>query len=141
MRLYFAYGSNMANAQMAQRCPQSKKIGVARLPGYRWIISGRGYATVVQAPQDEVEGVLFEISPSDEAALDRFEGVAAGSYAKAELRVWLGQQDKVALAYVDPVTDEGAPRKEYVQRINAGLADAGLSPEYVVRAVRKFIPA
>ena len=39
--LNFAYGSNMWDAQMAKRCPQSKKIGVARLRGYRWIVSVR----------------------------------------------------------------------------------------------------
>ena len=45
-----------------------------------------------------------------------------------------------ALVYVDLVTEEGAPRTEYIGRINAALRDAGLSPEYVAGAVRRFIP-
>lgn len=141
MKLYFAYGSNMWDAQMAKRCPQSKKIGGARLRGYRWIISIRGYANVVESKEDEVEGVLFEISQSDEDSLDRYEGVSSGSYRKADLRVLHGEKEEVALVYFDPITAEGAPKKEYIQRINSGLADAKLSEGYVTRYVRKFIPA
>jgi hypothetical protein len=35
---------------------------------------------------------------------------------------------------------QGTPREEYIQRINAGLADAMLSDDYVAQ-VQKFIPA
>jgi gamma-glutamylcyclotransferase len=45
-----------------------------------------------------------------------------------------------ALVYVDLVTEEGSPRTEYIGRMNAALRDAGLSPEYVAGAVRRFIP-
>ena len=62
MRLYCAYGSNMWSVQMEERCSPSKKVGVARLLDYRWIISARGYANVVKSMNDYVEGVLFEIS-------------------------------------------------------------------------------
>lgn len=65
MKSYFAYGSNMGNQQMAQRCPDNRKLGHACLPGFRWIISISGCATVVESPGEEVEGVLFEISESD----------------------------------------------------------------------------
>lgn len=126
---------------MAKRCPQSKKIGVARLRGYRWIVSVRGYANVVESKEDEVEGVLFEISQSDEDLLDRHEGISSGSYHKADLLVLHGEKEEVAFVYLDPVTAEGAPKKEYIQRINSGLADAKLSKGYVTRYVRKFIPA
>lgn len=141
MRLYFAYGSNLWDAQMARRCPGSRKIGVARLRGCRWIITARGYASVVESAADEVEGVLFEISQADEVSLDRYEGVAAGVYRKADLRVVHGGRETWALVYVDSITAEGAPRTEYIGRINFGLADAKLSEGYVARQVRKFIPA
>ena len=126
---------------MKQRCPQSKKLGTAHLPGYRWIISARGYANVVKSKDDKVEGVLYLISVSDENSLDKDEGVASGAYRKATLRVAGSQGEEEALVYVDPVTEEGVPKKEYIRRINSGLADAKLSPEYVSRYVRKFIPA
>ncbi len=141
MTLYFAYGSNMWGAQMAKRCPQSRRIGVARLRGYRWIISTRGYANVVESEDDEVEGVLFDISQSDEDSLDRHEGVASGIYSKAYLHVLHDDEEEVALVYVDSVTEEGVPKTEYVSRINSGLADANLSAIYVARHVRRFVPA
>ena len=141
MRLYFAYGSNMWDVQMAARCPGSRKIGIARLRGYRWIITARGYANVVESAADEVEGVLFEISRTDEDSLDRYEGVAAGMYRQAELRVLHEGKEALALVYVDSVTAEGPPKQEYIGRINSGLADAKLSAGYVARHVRKFIPA
>ena len=141
MRLYFAYGSNMWSAQMEKRCSQSKKIGVACLLDYRWIISKRGYANVVESMNDYVEGVLFEISATDEASLDTYEGVSSGSYQKAELTVLHEGLAKVALVYVDPVTVEGSPKQEYIQRINSGLADAKLSDAYVTRYMRRYIPA
>lgn len=57
-------------------------IGKAFLPKYRWIITRRGYANVVPSEQDEVEGMLFEISKKDEEGLDCYEGVHQGSYDK-----------------------------------------------------------
>jgi len=125
---------------MKKRCPQSKKIGIARLSGYRWIISARGYANVVESAEDDVEGVLFEISHSDEKSLDEYEGVASGSYRKAELRVLHEEKEKDALVYIDLITVEGTPKDEYIHRINAGIKDAKLSSAYVTRYVRKFIP-
>ena len=139
MKCYFAYGSNMWNEQMRKRCPQSRKIGVAVLPGYRWIITTRGYASMVESPEEQVEGVLFEISESDEQALDRFEGVASGNYQKHDLTVRQGNHDVIAMVYIDPITAEGEPKEEYIHRINAGLADADLSDRYITRQVRRFI--
>ncbi len=141
MKPYFAYGSNMADGQMAKRCPDARKLGRARLAGYRWIISTRGYANVVESPGAEVEGVLFEISVSDERALDRYEAVASGLYGKAMLPVRFGDSEITALVYVGPHQDEGVPKREYIGRINEGLADAGLSEGYLRTQVRKFIPS
>ncbi len=130
----------MQNAQMQRRCPESKKLGVATLRGFRWIISMRGYANVVKSADDEVEGVLFQISDADEESLDGFEGVHSGSYVKRDLPVLQANQEQRALVYTDPVTTEGNPKAEYVNRINAALRDARLSAAYVVGHVRCFVP-
>ncbi|KAH8668779.1 hypothetical protein BX600DRAFT_510843 [Xylariales sp. PMI_506] len=52
--LYFAYGSNLSPTQMAQRCPESRVLGLAHLPGWKWLINDRGYANIVQ--EDNTEG-------------------------------------------------------------------------------------
>ncbi|KAF3806244.1 hypothetical protein GCG54_00006006 [Colletotrichum gloeosporioides] len=78
---YFAYGSNLSTTQMKQRCPSSRLVGLAILRNYTFIINGRGYANVVQNGTDDVAndagvyGVVYKISPEDEASLDRCEGV------------------------------------------------------------------
>ena len=49
---YFAYGSNLHLAQMAQRCPGSKFVGKATLSGYEWQIYSRGVANVIKSGTD-----------------------------------------------------------------------------------------
>lgn len=126
---------------MKDRCPQSKKIGMARLSGYRWIISTRGYANVIESKEDFVEGVLFGISPSDEPSLDKKEGVAIGCFRKANLPVICRENEISELVYIDPIKTEGRPNEKYIQRINSGIEDADLSPMYIERYMRKFILA
>lgn len=77
---YFAYGSNMDAEQMRERCPDSELISVAVLQDYRLgftIYSPTrkcGCADIVASPTDSVCGLLYRVSDSDLAALDRFEG-------------------------------------------------------------------
>ncbi len=84
---YFAYGSNLHVAQMAQRCPDSVFLGKATLPGYRWQINQRGVANVVKSPRHDVEGLVFLVTPTDEAVLDRSEGVSKSLYLKKQLSI------------------------------------------------------
>ncbi len=139
MKRYFAYGSNLDRAQMNARCPENRRIGKAILPGYRWIITTRGYANVVPCQEEAVEGVLYEISPSDEASLDWHEGVANGHYEKKTVRILLNGEVTSAMIYIDPITEEGSPRAEYVRRIEASIVDAELTPAYVERCIRKWL--
>ncbi|MBI3039282.1 gamma-glutamylcyclotransferase [bacterium] len=140
MKYYFAYGSNMWETQIIKRCPDSRKIGIARLSGYRWIISSRGFANVVISNKDAVEGILYEISASDESTLDKCEGVDSGGYGKAMLCVIHKGKEKKALVYIDPTVHEGKPKPEYIERLNSALSDANLSMAYITRYVRNFIP-
>lgn len=139
--LHFAYGSNLGLAQMKARCPHHRVLGRATLAGYRWIISKRGYANIVVSSSDSVEGVVYELSAADVASLDVHEGVSAGAYVKHNLGVRLDGTTVEAMVYLDPITEEGTPTTEYARRINVGIVDAALSPDYVARHIRKFVPA
>ncbi|MGO9379973.1 MAG: DNA methyltransferase [Dissulfurispiraceae bacterium] len=139
-KLYFAYGSNLWLEQMKERCPNHRLIGDGVLRGYRWIISKRGYANIVKSAPDEVHGIVYEIKKSDEDTLDVKEGVNKGSYRKETLSVEVGGKNQSCLVYVDLVMQEGSPQKEYIERMNRGIRDAKLSPEYVKRYIRAFIP-
>jgi gamma-glutamylcyclotransferase (GGCT)/AIG2-like uncharacterized protein YtfP len=126
---------------MKDRCPEHRLVGNGILKGYRWIITTRGYANIVKSVSDEVHGVVYEISESDEKSLDRYEGVQSGSYRKEMLKIEMGNESKECLVYVDPVEEEGKPKEEYIERINKGISDSRLPPEYIDRYIRKFIPA
>ncbi|HEY4743843.1 MAG TPA: gamma-glutamylcyclotransferase family protein [Desulfuromonadaceae bacterium] len=139
--LYFAYGSNLWCRQMAMRCPGQRTIGAGRLPGWRWIITARGYASIVRSEPDYVLGTVYDLSESDVLSLDRFEGIGRGNYCKERIRVDMEGQALDCLVYIDPVVEEGSPQEEYIVRINNGIHDAGLATDYVARYLRPFIPA
>lgn len=131
MPLYFAYGANMDAAAMALRCPVSRLIGGGRLPGYRFIIMREGYASVVRDPARTVYGVLWELARDDIPALDRYEGVAGGLYAKATLPVTTATGVKRALIYLGRSTAPGRPRPGYLEAVLAAAHVVQLQPAYI----------
>jgi len=139
MTLYFAYGSNMWEEQMRHRCPASVKRGHGVLSGYRWIIYERGYANIVPDADSEVHGTVYTLEPEDEIVLDRAEGVHLQQYAKERLPVRMGEQTVECLVYQDPVTVEGPPKTEYVDRMRNGIRDANLPADYVRNVLEPFL--
>jgi cation transport regulator ChaC len=119
--LYFAYGSNMDEAQMAHRCPGAEMTGVGVLHGYRFIINNRGYATLCAESSGTVSGVLWRLAAEHEAALDRYEGVASGLYDKCYRTVNISESDTVlALVYIDHCNRSiGLPKQGYLEKIIA----------------------
>ena len=67
---------------MARRCPRSKALGLARLERHRLAVMREGWLTAVRDPRSAVHGVLWDLALADVAALDRYEGVPQGLYAK-----------------------------------------------------------
>ena len=139
-RLYFAYGSNMNKAQMAARCPGSRWLGAATLSDYRWIIAADGYANAIPSRGNIVEGILFEITPADEAELDIYEEVSAGCYAKHVVSVQHIGGTVDALVYLNPVTDKGVAEPAHLEPLRRAMfVDGGLSEAYLTRYILPFI--
>ena len=128
---YFAYGSNMNNEQMKHRCPTAVPNGVAKLLKHRFLINTRGVASVEPDKKADVYGVLWNITPADEAVLDQYEGVASGLYLKRVLDVQIDVRVVPALIYVATTNHYGSPRRGYLETIVRGATDNGLPPEYV----------
>jgi hypothetical protein len=138
-RLYFAYGSNMGKVRMAARCPRSTRLGPATLPGYRWIIAADGYANVVHSAADAVEGVLFELTPADEASLDICE-VHGGWYGKQVMAVQYAGASVQALVYLHALTATGVAAPDYLEPLRAAVfVDGCLSEAYLARHILPFI--
>lgn len=137
--LYFAYGSNMDRKQMGCRCPGAEHVCAASLPDYRFIINNRGYATLQFAPGAEVPGVLWRLQPSDEVALDRYEGYPAGLYDKGHRSVYDTAGNAFqALMYIDHRNGTlGAPREGYLERILVAAEEHAL-PERHIELLRAW---
>jgi gamma-glutamylcyclotransferase len=104
-----------------------------------------------------VYGLVFSLTPTDESRLDKNEGVPH-AYTKELLTVdfWSGStsykidtskrpdEKREMLVYIDRKRISPAePRKEYVYRMNQGIADAvklGVPEGYVREIMRGFIP-
>jgi gamma-glutamylcyclotransferase (GGCT)/AIG2-like uncharacterized protein YtfP len=117
MPLYFAYGANMDAAQMAERCPLSEMLGLARLMRHRLAVMREGWLTVVRDPSAAVHGVLWSLALSDIPALDRFEEVGRGLYAKIVQPVVAKGGPKHALVYVGANAGPGEANPGYLAAV------------------------
>jgi hypothetical protein len=131
MPLYFAYGSNMNVDAMARRCPRSKALGAARLARHRLCVMREGWLNVVPDPRAAVHGVLWDLAISDVPALDRYEGVPRGLYAKV-LRLVLTQGGaKRALVYFGANAGPGSARPDAIAEALAAARYWRMPPEAI----------
>lgn len=140
---YFAYGSNMLSARLLARCPSAKPLDVARLDGYqlRWHkVSTDGSGKCNIAPDSgegaHVLGMIYEISSSDKAALDKAEGVGKG-YEEESISVAIGECKYQAIAYLATFTDDTLrPYAWYHAFVLAGAREFDF-PDYYLEQIKK----
>jgi hypothetical protein len=128
MPLYFAYGSNMNVDAMGRRCPRSKTLGLARLERHRLAVMREGWLTAVRDPSSAVYGVLWDLALSDIAALDRYEGLPQGLYAKVLQAVVAERGPKRAIVYFGANAGPGVPRPPYIAEVLAAARSWPLPP-------------
>jgi Gamma-glutamyl cyclotransferase, AIG2-like len=131
MPLYFAYGANMSVSGMARRCPRSKPLGPARLARHRLAVMREGWLTVARDPRSSVHGVVWELALGDVPALDRYEGLARGLYAKLTQPVLAVQGPRRAIVYVGANAGPGAARTDYIADIIAAARSWPLPAEAI----------
>ena len=135
---YIAYGSNMNLEQIERRCPGARVAGKGWLKDHRLFFAGRSEAAVASIEPAEghaVPVVLWEITPRDEQALDRYEGYP-WFYGKQDLTVEVNGKQVSAMVYVmGPGFAYGAPSKSYLDCIREGYASAGFDTAVLDEAV------
>ncbi|HJN90785.1 MAG TPA: gamma-glutamylcyclotransferase family protein [Verrucomicrobiota bacterium] len=136
--IYFAYGSNMCSAQMAERCPGGQALGQAELHGWQFLINIRTYATIEAKLGTVTYGVLWSLTSEDITTLDHYESVAEGMYVKTNLIIQQAGEPMEALVYIDPVCEPGQPKPAYLQTILAGAAQFGLPSAYITDLARDW---
>ncbi len=131
-RAYFAYGSNLSVTQMAARCPGARPLGRATLPGWRWLIMSRGYASIAPDPAASVEGLLWVLTEPDERRLDEYEGVAEGHYTKDLVEVTKRAGGRIhAMVYVGTDAIPGTPVPGYLERVIAAAKEQALPESWI----------
>jgi gamma-glutamylcyclotransferase (GGCT)/AIG2-like uncharacterized protein YtfP len=136
IKLYFAYGMNTNRDEMAYRCPTAVALGKAVLPGYRFEF--KSFATIVPSPGEQVEGVLWTITESDELALDILEGYPE-FYDKKHVKVQQGI-DYIAMTYIMNPREKGyAPSDGYYSMVSEGYQAFGLSQQQLLDAKNRSI--
>ena len=136
-KLYFAYGMNTNQEEMAYRCPGARALGKAILLGYR--LEFKSFATIVPSPNSSVEGVLWTITTSDESALDVLEGYPE-FYDKKTVSIEHQDQSYIAMTYIMGPREQGrAPSDGYYSMVSEGYQTFGLSQKQLLEAKLRSI--
>jgi gamma-glutamylcyclotransferase (GGCT)/AIG2-like uncharacterized protein YtfP len=139
--LYAAYGSNLDPHQMAIRCPHSPLHGTGWLLGWRITFGGEGWdgalPTLAEEDGREVFVALYEVTSTDESALDQWESAESGLYRKVRVRVATLDGEQAAWVYVLNDFEGGLPSAMTVG-ILADAAEAAGAPDDYVAELRSL---
>ena len=130
---YFAYGSNLNQKQMLERCPDSKPRFIATLPNYKLVFVGwsrqrrGGVASIKPFRGEKVLGAIYEVSDRDLRQLDSKEGYP-DNYNRLKVTVFKEKGEPVeAITYIKArQSEETPPSPEYLSIIQQGYRDWGL---------------
>ena len=138
-RIYIAYGSNMSEVQMAQRCPDAILAGTGRVNGYELLFKGSltgCYATIEKKADAFVPVVLWHISAADERRLDAYEGFPR-FYYKKEVEVETDDGTVCGLVYIMHEDRQfGIPEPWYYQNMERDYSKFGFNLSILRRGLR-----
>jgi gamma-glutamylcyclotransferase (GGCT)/AIG2-like uncharacterized protein YtfP len=139
-KFYIAYGSNLNLEQMANRCPTARVVGAGMLTDWHLLFRGAhegAVATVEPMTGGNVPVLVWEITPADEAALDRYEGFPF-LYRKEEVEVRLDEKPVTGMIYImNEGRPVGTPSCYYYSVILEGYKTAGFDTDILRTAVRE----
>ena len=138
-RVFAAYGVAVNRAEMAKHCPTAKLIGTTELKNYRIAFCGSkadALATIEKTKGGSVPALLWEISPQDEAALDRWIGVPE-LYREATIKV---RRDGAPVDALIFILISGKPQNKpsafYYSTLLEGYRAAGFDADILKAAVQ-----
>lgn len=144
MTLYFAFGSNMDFSQMSARCPSARVVGIGEFMGHQ--LGFPHFSTARQCavagywpnPETSVWGVVYDVSDTDLAHLDTFEGFSPArdrnlnKYNRVQIGVRCNGQILDCMTYeATPHDAPGLTSKHYLGQLISGARQHGLPQNYV----------
>lgn len=145
-RLYLAYGSNLNLEQMSLRCPDATVLGTAELKDYELLFKGSGtgsYLTVERRKGSTVPLGVWEVSETDERALDRYEGCPRFYYKKTvvlpvtEDATGETRRRRCFIYIMHEDRKQGMPFASYVRTCREGYDDFGFDRRYLDAALER----
>jgi gamma-glutamylcyclotransferase (GGCT)/AIG2-like uncharacterized protein YtfP len=125
--IYLAYGSNLNLGQMTRRCATAWALGSVKLKGYKLTFRGMDGGAVANIEPDAagvVPGLLWELRPADEAALDRYEGFPHLYHKETVTVTCRGNQVKAMVYVMNEGLMFGTPGGRYYNVIRQGYRQA-----------------
>ena len=130
---YAAYGMNTNLHSMSGRCPGARCLGPALLPDYRFRFAH--HADVVPEVGGQVHVVLWEITRSDLASLDRLEGWPVYYDRDWVPVIWQGQTIPALTYYMQPGSSDCAPDRFYWDMLTEGYTEHGIPADQLYQAL------
>ena len=127
---YFAYGMNTNLDEMAARCPGAVCLGPAWINDYALVF--RYFADIEPSPGNWCDGVLWEITDDNLAALDRLEGYP-WHYTRFTVVVHTDRGSDTALVY--QMTDqsyEQPPSGHYYNMVAEGYVQNSVPTDQLI---------
>lgn len=144
MTLYFAFGSNMDFSQMSARCPSAHVVGIGQLLenalGFPHFSIARQCAVAGYrlALGKSVWGVIYDVSETDLAYLDTFEGFSPSrdrtlnKYNRVQINIVCNAQTLNCMTYqATPHDAPGLTSRHYLGQLISGARHHGLPVDYV----------
>ena len=132
-QLYFAYGMNTNQDEMAYRCPGAHSLGHARLidHAFRFAV----HADVVPCEGSYVDGVLWSITDRDLDSLDILEGYPT-YYGRDSLRVSIESRIVQAVCYsMQPGRVDSPPSAGYMNMVLEGYVQHHVPTEQLWNSI------
>ena len=137
--IFAAYGVGLNRTEMAKHCPTAKSIGVTELKNFRLAFRGGkacAVATIEKAKGGSVPALIWEITPQDEAALDRWIGMPE-QYRKETVKVrWNGTAIDVLVYMLIGHKPHNKPSAFYYSTLLEGYRAAGFDTDVLKTAVQ-----
>jgi gamma-glutamylcyclotransferase (GGCT)/AIG2-like uncharacterized protein YtfP len=130
---YFAYGMNTNQRQMATRCPRAQSLGAATLIGHEFRFAR--HADIIENPEYNCQGVLWDITPECELSLDALEGYPT-YYLKKMVRVLHDNKAVECMVYymAGEQIDE-FPSDGYLEMLFEGYKEHGVDTRQIYESL------